>query len=255
MIIMMFRRRLRADIASLGQHSTDNQRTKILTRRNALQRRIDMWIDIQALYMPTTPYLRLTGFVTPSRDDDSGCPKSNPTSENAEDFPLLLPSEVCEHSTCDPKLLDIEWSLRHAQANDALDECRSNIRLRHQLIQFKGQHIRGQGATTRARQTIQTVENRLILSHAKYTRAYWALTALSHQLSRPGWDINLQLLKKAHLRPMGDFGGQSQGTAIMSWIWRNRGITTSDNESLQECTCCSATSSSKILLEYFSTSN
>ncbi|KAG2096118.1 uncharacterized protein F5147DRAFT_584181 [Suillus discolor] len=238
-------RRLHADIATLGQHSTDNQCTKILMRRNALQRRIDMWANIQALYMPTTPHLHSTGFITPSEDDDSGCPKSNPTSENAEYFPLLLPSEICEHSTCDPKLLDIEWSLCHAQANDALDECRSNIRLRHQLIQFKGQHIRGQGATTRARQTIQTVENRLILSHAKYTHAHWALTALSHRFSCPGWDINFQLLKKAHLRPMGDFGGQSQGTAIMSWIWQTRGIATGDNENLQECTslhveCCKA---------------
>lgn len=167
-----------------------NQCTKILTSRNALQRRIDMWVDVQALYMPTTPYLRLTGFVTPLEDDDSGCPKSNSTSENAEDFPLLLPSE----------------------ANDVLDECRSNIRLQYQLIQFKGQCVCGQSATTRARQTIQTVENRLILSHAKYTRVHWAFTVLSHRLSHPGWDIKFQLLRKTHLRPMGDFGGQSQGT-------------------------------------------
>ncbi|KAG1744219.1 hypothetical protein EDB19DRAFT_1827104 [Suillus lakei] len=69
----------------------------------------------------------------------------------------------------------------------------------HQLIQFKGQHIYSQGATTQACQTIQTVENHLILSHAKYTHAYWALMALSHQVSYPGWDINFKLLKKAHL--------------------------------------------------------
>ncbi|KAG1792867.1 hypothetical protein EV424DRAFT_1475732 [Suillus variegatus] len=193
-------RRLRADVGALGQHSTDIQRTKILTRRTVLQRRIDAWTDIQVLYMPMVPNLRASVSLPPPNDndnDDSGCPTLNPNSSNAEDFPLLLPS---------------------------------------QLYQYKTQHVRGQGASTRARKTLDAVEERLMLSHAKYASAHKALVSLSPSCHMycAGWEQKLQPLKKAHLRPMGDFGGQTQGTAIMSWIWLTHGISTNDNEGLQD---------------------
>jgi hypothetical protein len=132
-------------------------------------------------------------------------------------------------------MLEIEWSLRFAQANDALNECRSHIRVRRQLYQYKTQHVRGQGASTRARKTLDAVEERLTLSHTKYTSAHKALISLARHLNRVGWEHKLQRLTKAHLRPMGDFGERTQGTAIMSWIWLTHGMSTDDNEGLQDC--------------------
>ncbi|KAG2144545.1 hypothetical protein DEU56DRAFT_883917 [Suillus clintonianus] len=231
-------RRLRADNGSLGQHATNEQQTKILARSNSLQRRIEAWTKIQVLYMPSVSQLRATNATglnhTPSDDEESGCPRSRPNSVKPEDFQLLFPSNICSYTPCDPKLLHIEWSLRFAQANDALDECRSHIRLRHQLLCFKSQHLRGQCANTGARKTVQAVDDRLVLSHDKYLRARSALVCLSRHVDHVGWDHGLQPLKKTDLRPIGDLGGQTLGTAIMPWIWLTHGISSHDSEGLQD---------------------
>ncbi|KAG2037090.1 hypothetical protein BDR03DRAFT_934153 [Suillus americanus] len=230
-------RRLRVDNAGLTQHSTNNQQTKILIRRNALQRRIDSWIDIQVLYMPSVARFHATGLSVSDEgtiDETTGCPKAKLDSIKAEDIPLFLPSSICNLTTCDAKLLEVEWSLHLAQANDALEECRSHIRLRHQLLRFKAQQIRGQSLNTRAQKTIQAVEDRLILSHKKYSCARRALTHLSRQLDRVGWERKLLPLKKSDLRPMGDLGGCTQGTAIMSWIWHVHGIPSDNGDRFQD---------------------
>ncbi|KAG1747183.1 uncharacterized protein EDB91DRAFT_1235939 [Suillus paluster] len=173
-------RRLRVDSFTLGQHATDIQRTKVLTRRNVLQRHLDAWTDIQKLYMPMIPNLRISAILpTGINSDDSGCPVPDLTSGKAEDFQLLLPSEICDTVPCNKTLLETEWSLHFAQATDSLNECRSHIRLRRQLYQFKVQHLRGQGPNTRARKTMDVVEERLMLSHAKYTSAREALLSLA----------------------------------------------------------------------------
>ncbi|KAG1797493.1 uncharacterized protein HD556DRAFT_1431147 [Suillus plorans] len=205
---------LRVDSSVLGQHSTDIQRTRILTRRNALQHRLDAWTDIQRLYMPAVPNLRTSASLpTHANGNDSGCPVPDLTSGKEEDFQLLLPSEI---------------------SNNALNDCHSQIRLRRQLYQFKVQHLRGQGPNTHARKTLDTVEEHLTLSHAKYVSAREALVSLAHHLDWIGWEHKLQPLKKAHLRPIGDFSQQTQGTAIMSWIWLTQGISSDDTEGMQE---------------------
>ncbi|KAG1764616.1 hypothetical protein EDD22DRAFT_951547 [Suillus occidentalis] len=206
--------RLRVNSSTLGQHATDIQRTKVLTRRNALQCRLDAWTNIQKLYMPVVPNLRISAHLpTDSNSDDSGCPVPDPTSGKAEDFQLLLPSEICDVMPCNKTLLETEWSLHFAQATDALTECRPN---------------------TRAHKSMDAVEERLMLSHAKYARAHKALLSLARHLDHTGWEHKLQPLKKTHLRPIGDFGQQTQGTAIMSWIWLTHGISSDDSEGLQD---------------------
>ncbi|KAG1737598.1 hypothetical protein EDD22DRAFT_852172 [Suillus occidentalis] len=193
-------RHLQVDSSMLGQHSTDIQKTKILTRRNALQRCLDAWTDIQRLYMPAVLNLQISASLpTQSSGDDSSCPVPDPNSGKAEDFQLLLPSEIC----------DI-------------------------LYQFKVQHLHSQGPNTHARKTLDTVEEHLTLSHAKYASTREALVSLACHLDRIGWEHKLQPLKKAHLRPIGDFGQQTQGTAIMSWIWLTQGISSDDTEGMQE---------------------
>lgn len=187
--------------------------------------------------MPSVANLCANGLVDLSSDDNdnSGCPKPNPNSGKAEDLQLLLPSEICDHVPCNHKLLEIEWSLRLAQAHDALNECRTHIRLCQQLVQFKKHHVRGQNPNTRARKTLDAVEECLIMSHAKYSCARKALVALSNHLNYVGWERNVQPLTRSDLRPMGDFAGQTQGTVIMSWIWLTHGVSENDTESLQDC--------------------
>ncbi|KAG1741951.1 hypothetical protein EDB19DRAFT_1827882 [Suillus lakei] len=77
---------------------------------------ISMGIDLEDTHLPTQ-----------SSGDDSGCPVPDPTSGKAKDFQLLLPSEVCDIVPCNKTLLETEWSLHFAQANDALNNCHSQI--------------------------------------------------------------------------------------------------------------------------------
>ncbi|KIK47784.1 hypothetical protein CY34DRAFT_73368, partial [Suillus luteus UH-Slu-Lm8-n1] len=204
---------------NVTQHLTNDQRTKILTHSNSLQCRIDSWIMVQVLYMSFVSHV---------------CATAKPDSIKPKDIPLLLPSDVCNLVVCDAKLLQVEWSLRLAQVNDTLNKCRSHIRLRHQLLRFKAQHIRGQSTNTRAQKSIQAVKCRLILSHEKYSCARQALVHLSTHLGYMGWEHKLQPLRKSDLRPMGDLGGRTQGTAIMPWIWRTHGISVDDSDGLQD---------------------
>ncbi|KAG1762145.1 hypothetical protein EDD22DRAFT_979916 [Suillus occidentalis] len=222
-------RRLRVDADALGLHATDTQKANVVTRRNALQRRVEAWTSVQILYMPIVANLRATTLPHQHHPqntghDDSGLPSPKPDSGNAEDFPLLFPSDICGLTVCDPKLLETR----------VVTACRSHIRLRSQLLRFKAQNIRGQGANTRARKTVDTVEDRLAMSHAKYCRAHKALLALSTHVDHVGWQRSFQPLRKSDLRAMGDFGGQTQGTAIMSWIWLTHGVSANDSAGLQD---------------------
>ncbi|KAG1854315.1 hypothetical protein C8R48DRAFT_609911, partial [Suillus tomentosus] len=200
-------RRLRADNGSLGQHATNEQQTKILACSNSLQCRIEAWTKIQVLYMPSVSQLRATNATalnhTPSDDEESGCPRPRPNSIKPEDFQLLFPSDICSYALCDPKLLHIEWSLRFVQANDALDKCQSHIRLRHQLLRFKSQHLRGQCANTRAQKTIQAVDERLVLSHDKYLRARSALVCLSRHVDHQSCRGSGLLMGSLHMTARG----------------------------------------------------
>ena len=209
----------------MGPHATDEQRTRLINRANALRRRIDAWSAIQALYIPHVALLRAT---ERSVSDDSD-------SERIENTPLHLPSALCESKPCDPKLLEIEWDLRYAQANDALNECRHHVRFRTQLLKFKDSNLREQGSNTRARKTPQVVEQHLSLSRTKYNAAHSALVTLGRCLGKTGWQHKLQPLKASDLRAMGDIlWGETTGTSIMSWIWLSHGLPTNDDVALED---------------------
>ncbi|KAG2111490.1 hypothetical protein DEU56DRAFT_919993 [Suillus clintonianus] len=165
-------RRLWVDNAGLTQHSTNNQQTKILMRRNALQRRIDSWIDIQVLYMPSVAHFHATGLSLSDEgtvDETTGCPKAKLNSIKAEDIPLFLPSSICNLTTCDTKLLEVEWSLRLAQANDALEGMPLSHPSPPPASTLQGTNkFADKVLTLVPKRPFQAVEDRLILSHEKY---------------------------------------------------------------------------------------
>ena len=101
-----------SDIAGLGIHATDMQRGNIMACRNTLQRRIDLWMQVQLLYMLSVATLR-----TKSCSDDEDSMANRP-----EKIKLMLPSELSTGTPCDPHLQKIEWDLQYAQVNDTLNE-------------------------------------------------------------------------------------------------------------------------------------
>lgn len=195
-------------------------------RSNALQRKIDAWVDVQTLYMPAVASLRLR-----AQHDDS------PHNEVPEDFILYLPSQLDTATPCDPLLRQIEWRLRYAQVDDALNDVRQNVRLHAHLNTFKTLHIRGQRASTRARGALDLAEAKKCASRLKYEAARMALDNLGDHLGMVGWWDIFRPLHVSDMRPMGDAGsaGQSEGRRDIPWIWKAPGVLHNNDVGLQDC--------------------
>ncbi|KAF8878621.1 hypothetical protein BD779DRAFT_1676777 [Infundibulicybe gibba] len=119
---------LAGSYARLGQHVTEARKNRLQVRTNALCQKISAWIKIQHLYMPGLSIIRAKKPTTPS---------STPHHSDVKKIPLYLPSAAPKESGCDPRLHKCEWQLRHAQANDTLDELRDSLRLRSYLFMDK----------------------------------------------------------------------------------------------------------------------
>jgi hypothetical protein len=229
------RRRLRREFDSLGPHSTDRQRTLAKERSNALLRKIQTWCRIQQSYMPGAIVLR---------DRFASAPPVDATREGAEpcNVPLYLPSADVHRSTCDDKLRRHELSLQIAQANDALNDIRHNLRLRSHLYKFKDRFARGQAANTRSRGIISRIQGRIDAAADTYDVARKAVQSLSSVLNESGWEGQLKVLNRNEdLRGLSEAGYDnsedkqghisggkrkhvSQGRRKLSWIWLTTGI-------------------------------
>ncbi|KAG1789918.1 hypothetical protein EV424DRAFT_1549952 [Suillus variegatus] len=197
--------RLKSLVESMGMHVTDTQRGSIVRMRNSLRRKIETWARVQVLYMPAV----LQG----GRDDQ----------HNAEDIVLSLPSWM-KNKPCDLHLQNIEWELRYAQAYDALEELRQCLRIHCSLLTFKREWIRGQGANTRAQNTLTRVHARHTACVKRYRSAWTALKALATLLKKRDWKGRLQELADDHIKPLVDPFGVGEGRRQVSWIWMMEGI-------------------------------
>jgi hypothetical protein len=207
---------MKAGRAGLGVHASDNQEGKLLQRNNTLQRRIDTWTKLQELYMPSLAALRVS-----ERSVSGSTATAVPTPEAIK---LWLPSQIGRIAPCDSRLQAIEWKLRYAQAHDALRSVRSNLRAQTAILKYKDRNLRGQGANTRARNTLKAVEARLEAAASTYECAHKALVVLAPLLNQTGWHSSLRPLNRADIRSMTDLlWGESEGTRKLSWIWNMRG--------------------------------
>ncbi|KAG1726701.1 uncharacterized protein EDB91DRAFT_1330919 [Suillus paluster] len=221
-------RRMKADRAGLGVHATDNQEGKMLQRSNTLQRRIDAWGKMQELYMPFLATLRA-----------SKASVSKNVAAAPEAIKLWLPSHISRTSPCDTRLQAIEWKLRYGQAHDALRSLCSNLRALTAILKYKDRHLRGQGANTRAQNTLKAVEARIEAAASTYEHARKSLVVLAPRVNQTqsGWHSSLRPLDRADIRSMTDIlWGESEGTRKLSWIWSMRGAAPNemDNENTLE---------------------
>jgi hypothetical protein len=210
------RRRLRADITTLGQHSTDLQRSKIQERINSLRSKIAAWASVQELYIPGTATLRAKAVA----DAPPDAPLPHPC-----DLDLWLPSTLSRRTECDQHLRQCEWDLRIAQAYDALGDIRDNLRLLTHLWKQKQAFIRGQRPGTRARSIIDNANDKVSAGAAKYRANWVALGRLATYLTDPRlggapWLKVLKELKAEDVRGISVGAmGESEGRRHVSWIW------------------------------------
>ena len=178
------RRRLRADMSSLGQHATDSQRAALLERGNRIRRKIDAWGEIQHLYMPYVASLH-------AKVDREGGGKPR----DATTLDLFLPSQILGEVDCDLQLFKFEWRLRFAQAHDALSDIRRLLILRLRLHRSKERFACGQYHNTRGVAVLNRVNNRIQLHAKKYRHTHILLQRLATELLTVGWDHQLKPLQ------------------------------------------------------------
>lgn len=138
-----------------------------------------------------------------------------------ESFSLLLPSVIQHQVPCDTNLQQIEWELHTGQAYDALEELRQGLRSCSYMECFKDRFLRGQGANTRARNSLKAMDAKIQLRAADYRTAYCALQELSTLLRKTGSNANLRPLEDGDICPMtaGTEDRSSKGRWHLSWIW------------------------------------
>lgn len=154
-----------------------------------------------------------------------------------QEIPLWLPSQIKSQVSCDPRLAEIEWKLRFAQAHEALETVRHNLQMRAHLYKFKDRFVRGQAANTRSRTAISNVQTRIDAAADEYRAAHLALTALALPLKKVAWNTHLLPLNNADIRHMSDADdGESEGRRMLSWIWKSVIIVEGNDDNLQDGT-------------------
>lgn len=230
-LIIWDRRTLARDISGLGLHATDRQRLNIIQRANALRNKLNMWLDHQKLYCPAA-------FVLHS-GENSNSQSADPVAA-VPTMNLWLPSSLGPRTTCPTNLREIEWKLRFAQAQDALNHIRASLQIRAGVFQQKDRFERGQRAMTRSRSVIARLQDKIDDCAERYRVARRALAALAPILhkSHESWATSLQELRDGDIRAIsaGEIR-ETEGRRTMSWIWRVEGVaeTAGQNETIHDC--------------------
>ena len=184
-------------------------------KRHALRRRIDVWRDIQQLYMPCAAQLYQTHLVNIS---------ALSTTEEAETVPLFLPSSIPSSlwsTGCASGLVDKECRLRLAQADDGLNELRRQLRISATLRDYKKVQVGGQSqkSNTRTRSLMSRFHDKTIRAAERYSAAYKALLLID---LNGEWRTRLKYLdhnKDLRSPRHNDDDKSCETTRELSWIW------------------------------------
>ncbi|KAF8958754.1 hypothetical protein BDZ97DRAFT_1668023 [Flammula alnicola] len=214
--------------------ATDKQKTNLKLRMSTLKRKIEAWIEVQHMYIPSLRMVRARAHD--AMDEQLEIP--------AHEVLLRLPSSLTSTTPCDMRLLSIEWKLRQAQASDALDDLREGLRLRSYVLIDKARFQHGQVANTRANTIVVRCQAKVNAAANRYCAARSALAGLAPRLGVEGWENLVPELKKGDIRAAAAEdddsekarkkqrrkpGGTekevaSEGHRMLSWIWRHAGV-------------------------------
>ncbi|KAJ3516066.1 hypothetical protein NLJ89_g1356 [Agrocybe chaxingu] len=173
------------DVLDLGPHATDLQKAKVMERANSLTRKLEAWISIQHLYMPTVAPLR-------ARQDST-----NASPVAVQDVKLFLPSSLPRGVLSGINFFRFEWDFRYAQAEEELNSLRGFLLLRSHMLNSKQRFSRGQRQNTRSQKLLSNVDEKIRASVAKYRHIRLALDSLSGPLLETRWREILRPLEEA----------------------------------------------------------
>ncbi|KAF6741938.1 hypothetical protein DFP72DRAFT_994736 [Ephemerocybe angulata] len=205
-------RALKSQMKQVWTHSQDRELTRLQLRSNALIRKIESWYEILQLYIPSSVILRKQ--------------QSAQVSVQPYNLPLWLPSEIGSRAICDRRLIEIEYDLRIAQAQEALTNVKRHLQRRVTVRDLKARWLRGQGANTRALSLLGSIEDRISTARDEYRQSRLAIISLEKVLGHSGGERCYPPLEDADIRPMVPEepedpkkpNGATRRT--LSWIWR-----------------------------------
>jgi hypothetical protein len=209
-----FRRKLWVEENSLGEHATALQRAQCQEKKNAHYRKVRLWQETQALYIPAINTLRIQN--------------NEPETDAAVSLELLLPSAVGNDIPWDKRLGEYEWLLRDAQAHDSLHKLRDSLRLKDYLLKKKKNSSRGVRENTRSQTQIDNAVKKIKTAAIKYRVARKALITLAPILGKDDkWCSELQVLEDGDIRGL-PVEGLGEGTRTLSWIWTSAPISSDE---------------------------
>lgn len=207
----------------------------MVSKRNALRRRITTVRTAQAVYMPCAPALILATQTTPAASQQPS------SSSLPEDESLFLPHELepAQLQACAPGLAVMEEHLRDSQMYDSLNMLRKHLHDRVRIAMFKCLNVRHQRLNTRARQALDTNNAKSQAAADKYCAAQLAKMAL---IGPREWERQWRPLLPSDIRTMlpdddpintaaPDSQMVSEGRRKTSWIWMGAGQDPEDHES------------------------
>ncbi|KAJ3546784.1 hypothetical protein NM688_g5476 [Phlebia brevispora] len=212
-----------------------------IERRTAIRRRLKYFFEAQVEHMPG-----LSRYTKSSTGDDVGT-----VAPPIHLIPLLLPSSLSpegRRQVCNQHLITVEERLREAHCYEALGDLRTQLRTRQCVAAFKAMNAVGQGANTRARKLLESVDDKALRAKLRYRTNRAALLALRG----PGeWERTLRELRDEDVRALNERAltaqeiadrkaarrhggldeeeifttpatlakGTGEGTQTVSWIW------------------------------------
>lgn len=156
------------------------------------------------------------------------------TDGEPEHIELGMPSSFSTETLLDAglsSLAELEKDLRRGMCNDVLDSIQQLLGARAFALNHKKQHVRGEGATTRAEAGLRAQSTKISQARWRYDNSRNALIRLGADPS----DLHLyQVITTEDLRSLKSYleehsRGVGQGYASISWIWC-RNITPDVNE-------------------------
>jgi hypothetical protein len=179
------------------QKQTLLQTTSIVERRTVILKRVQRFREIQQVYMP--------GFDPKNSAHLERLASSDPSRPaHVEDCKLYLPSDLSDsdrHRYCPAGLAIMEDRLRYAEACDALEDLRHQLRTRSFTNRFKIANVTGQIHNTRARETQHRIDDKVRTAELRYRRAREALLKLR---GKGQWEETLQVLEQSDVRALNE---------------------------------------------------
>ena len=191
-------------------------------KENAHYRKVRLWQETQALYIPAVNTLRIQNNGPES--DLGSFDATNVSSDSSDtdatvNSELLLPSAIGNRIPWDKRLGEYEWLLRDAQAHDSLHKLRANLRLKGYLLKEKKKSARGVRQNTRSQTQINNAVKKVKTAAIKYRVARKALVTLAPILGKDDkWCSELQILRDDDICGL-PVEGLGEGTRTLSWIW------------------------------------